>query len=298
VWPAARRRAGRRRWAATHEAAAARAGTRLPPTWIASSGPADPAAPPLASQLLPVNAPPRLPRADPPTISFISAMNHRATLFLALAAVGLAMCNAQAACTFYKPLNGTETKCWPSTEQVPARAPAASPWPLLPLPAGCPAPRSPRIPITSQCLPDSLGQLTALGSLRLDKCCCLQQLPESLVQLSALCSLCLDHCTRLQQLPESLGRLSALRSLELRGCKSLVELPQSLGRLQALRSLDLRWCRGLKRLPNSLGPLTALSSLNLGGCSGLVELPESLPVSAAGAAAAEPERVQQPRGAA
>jgi hypothetical protein len=67
-------------------------------------------------------------------------MNHRATLFLALAAVGLAMCNAQAACTFYKPLNGTETKCWPSTEQVPARAPAASPWPLLPLPAGCPAP--------------------------------------------------------------------------------------------------------------------------------------------------------------
>jgi hypothetical protein len=51
-------------------------------------------------------------------------MKHAA--LVALVALALAAtCQAQS-CTYYKPKNGTEAKCWPSMTQLDAMAPPAS----------------------------------------------------------------------------------------------------------------------------------------------------------------------------
>ncbi len=56
--------------------------------------------------------------------------------------------------------------------------------------------------------------------------CSSEHLPESLGQLSALRCLALSWCSGLVELPESLGQLPALTSLVLEGCRGLQRLPE------------------------------------------------------------------------
>ncbi len=126
------------------------------------------------------------------------------------------------------------------------------------------------------CLPESLGQLTALQRLILSSNSQLSRLPESLGQLAALISLDLSSCETLRTLPASVGQLGALRELSLRFCSNLTMLPESLELLGCLQVLDLEGCNQLALLPERWGRQPPLETLNLRLCHSLTFLPESL----------------------
>ena len=109
-------------------------------------------------------------------------------------------------------------------------------------------------------LPESLGQLTRLQSLKLSGNQLLT-LPESLGQLSRLRLLDLSH-NRLTTLPESLGELKQLQQLYLTH-NQLTSLPESLGELKQLQQLYLAHNQ-LTSLPASLSQLTHLSWFQIG----------------------------------
>jgi len=126
------------------------------------------------------------------------------------------------------------------------------------------------------CLPESIGQLTALRELELDHCESLTCLPEPLGRLPALEKLTFGCCYRLTCLPESLGQLAALQTLSVQYCRALTCMPESLGQLAALKALNLSCCTALTCMPESLGQLAALKVLNLRCCTALTCLPGSL----------------------
>ena len=83
-------------------------------------------------------------------------------------------------------------------------------------------PSSPRCPALPQVdcnklrsLPASLGQLSALQSLRVSECP-LRQLPDSITELAQLDSLEASSC-QLQQLPSGIGCLTGLTLLSVGG---------------------------------------------------------------------------------
>ena len=120
-------------------------------------------------------------------------------------------------------------------------------------------------------LPESLGQLTQLQSLKLSSNQ-LMALPELLGQLTQLRTLNLSR-NQLTALPESLGQLTQLQTLNLIG-NQLTALPESLGQLTQLQTLNLS-NNQLTVLPESLGQLSQLQSLSV-EFNQLTELPESL----------------------
>ena len=150
-------------------------------------------------------------------------------------------------------------------------------------------------------LPDTLGNLSNLEELILDKCKSLLGLPASICHLQlnlwniqmreckattelphnigncvALRHLSLPKCMSLTTLPDSIGNLSNLEDMILTKCKLLTSLPESIGRCTMLSLLDLRNCKKLVHLPASLGQLHMLRSLDLSTCKTLEELPESI----------------------
>ena len=58
--------------------------------------------------------------------------------------------------------------------------------------------------------------------------------PESVGNLGALLTLKLNGCTKLTTLPESVGNLGALHTLDLSGCFYLKTLPASVSQLTQL----------------------------------------------------------------
>ncbi|KAF8061911.1 RUN1 [Scenedesmus sp. PABB004] len=139
-------------------------------------------------------------------------------------------------------------------------------------------------------LPESLGQLGALTKLVIDVAANphpeyepavfppspLTALPDSLGALTALASLRLRGCDRLSALPESIGGLGAcLTELELVGVHGLAALPKEIGQLGALRRLRIEGAGALERLPDALGGLGSLTLII--GCHGVVELLPELP---------------------
>jgi Leucine-rich repeat (LRR) protein len=150
-------------------------------------------------------------------------------------------------------------------------------------------------------LPDTLGNLSNLEELILDKCKSLLGLPASICRLQlnlwniqmreckamtelplgigsclSLRHLSLPKCMSLTTLPDSIGNLSNLEDLILTKCKLLTSLPQSIGGCAMLSLLDLRNCKKLVHLPVTLGHLQMLRSLDLSTCKTLKELPESI----------------------
>jgi hypothetical protein len=73
-----------------------------------------------------------------------------------------------------------------------------------------------------QQLPDTIGQLTALGSLDLLMCSSLQQLPDTFGQLTALTRLSIAYCKTLQYLPAGMHLLKGIGKLDKRGCSGVV----------------------------------------------------------------------------
>ena len=120
-------------------------------------------------------------------------------------------------------------------------------------------------------LPESLGQLMQLQTLKLDNNK-LTALPESLGQLKQLQSLSLGN-NRLTALPECLGQLKQLQSLDVSG-NQLTVLSESLGKLTQLRWLDLAYNQ-LTELPEWFGQLTQLRIVDVLG-NQITRLPDSM----------------------
>jgi hypothetical protein len=125
-------------------------------------------------------------------------------------------------------------------------------------------------------LPECLGSLAQLTTLRLSYCSDLTSLPNCLESLAQLTTLDLCGCRGLLFLPNWLGSLAQLTTLDLSSCSGLTSLPECLGRLTQLTTLNLSCCSGLTSLPNCLESLAQLTTLDLCGCRGLTSLPECL----------------------
>ena len=120
-------------------------------------------------------------------------------------------------------------------------------------------------------LPESIGQLTQLQTLRLQNNR-LTTLPDSIGRLTQLQQLAL-FSNQLTVLPESIGGLNQLQVLYLFDNR-LTGLPESIGRLTQVRELWLD-NNQLTALPESIGQLTKLRELSLSN-NQLTALPESI----------------------
>ncbi|XP_020600059.1 LOW QUALITY PROTEIN: putative disease resistance protein RGA4 [Phalaenopsis equestris] len=122
-----------------------------------------------------------------------------------------------------------------------------------------------------QSLPSSLGRLSSLEILRIEKVPQLQQLlhiPASLKEL------CLEYLESLQCLPSSLSTMSSLSRLNLNSnplLKSLPDLPSS------LNSLSLWELDNLECLPSSLPAISSLKHIHIVRIPLLKSLPELPP---------------------
>jgi len=140
-----------------------------------------------------------------------------------------------------------------------------------------------------EALPNSIGNLSNLKTLRLDYCKNLKELPMAFGNLQSLNYLraegtsffCLpnsfsnllnlevlhlNYCMNLHDLPPSISGLVKLRELYV-GENKVEKLPEDIGQLESLKVLNLAGCKHLKTLPESFGRLKALNHLNISGCS-------------------------------
>ncbi|XP_065873146.1 disease resistance protein RPV1-like [Euphorbia lathyris] len=125
-------------------------------------------------------------------------------------------------------------------------------------------------------LPGSIGYLKSLRELNLSHCSKLEVLPESFEHLSSLLTLNLQNCESLKSLPESIGNLESLEKLDMLGCSQLESLPEYIGHLNSLLFWSSQDCKNLKNFSSTIFGLRSLKELNMSGCSKLEELPEEL----------------------
>lgn len=138
--------------------------------------------------------------------------------------------------------------------------------------------------VTASELPDSIGEMTNLQSLRLEAPN-LETLPSSIGKLQNLQKLSLyggnrenhdrnvPNAPKFTHFPESLGDLKHLRELTVYGMP-LASLPESFGKLQEVRRVFIAHC-DLVGLPESIGGCERLEFLKLPD-NPLRSLPESL----------------------
>ncbi|KAF8022924.1 hypothetical protein BT93_F0439 [Corymbia citriodora subsp. variegata] len=113
-----------------------------------------------------------------------------------------------------------------------------------------------------QSWPDSLGNLTCLLTLRMEKLELLE-LPDSIGEIPSLQELSLSDSS-VQKLPESIGKLKSLVELNL--CRTnIIELPNSIGELKRLKRLLMESCK-LGKLPKAIGMLKQLEYLEASDC--------------------------------
>lgn len=124
-------------------------------------------------------------------------------------------------------------------------------------------------------VPDSIGYLSRLVDLDLERCHNLRSLPSNICNLRALERLNLQWSSNFEGLPEDFGNIECLR--ELFAAETAIEkIPNSIGRMRRLVELDLGNCMNLKNLPTSICNMRSLERLNLSGCSDLEGLPDKL----------------------
>jgi hypothetical protein len=113
-------------------------------------------------------------------------------------------------------------------------------------------------------VPESLGQLRSVESLRIELCDCGDDpLPSTLGMLTALKSLEIER-SEIAKVPSTIGELVNLRSLSLRQT-SIRELPSSISGCKDLEELDCSECHDLAAIPRQIGGLGKLKSLSLDG---------------------------------
>jgi len=143
-------------------------------------------------------------------------------------------------------------------------------------------------------LPDELGSLQNLTSLKIFCCPELEALPSTLSNLQNLSLLEISACSALKRLPTDLQKLENLETLSLNMCpelcsietfprhveclkiknlSSLRALPSQIGDLSDLTTLIIGDCHNLVEIPSEIGRLGRLSYLDISHCAGLPELP-------------------------
>ncbi len=127
-------------------------------------------------------------------------------------------------------------------------------------------------------LPDSIGQYSALMSLRV---CChsLERVPDGIWQLTGLEALVLASDRHTRSHWESLCLMTRLTRLELPDC-SLSALPDSISSLRGLQCLNLSGNIAIQCLPEGIAKMSRLQQLSLAGCTSLQTLPVTLGQSA------------------
>ncbi|KAJ1273941.1 hypothetical protein BS78_05G024400 [Paspalum vaginatum] len=143
-------------------------------------------------------------------------------------------------------------------------------------------------------VPESLGSLASLQSLRLTNCSKIRKLLECLGAIGSLQKLSIWNCFHLSSLPQSMGQLTSLQELWIGSCHALHQLPECLGELSSLRTLHLEdlgniksfpqslqylkiaECDALHELPRGLGDLRSLCKLNINGVPSVTCFPKSM----------------------
>eukprot|EP00531_Pseudo-nitzschia_arenysensis_P004464 CAMPEP_0116144100 /NCGR_PEP_ID=MMETSP0329-20121206/15810_1 /TAXON_ID=697910 /ORGANISM="Pseudo-nitzschia arenysensis, Strain B593" /LENGTH=513 /DNA_ID=CAMNT_0003639477 /DNA_START=101 /DNA_END=1642 /DNA_ORIENTATION=- len=110
-------------------------------------------------------------------------------------------------------------------------------------------------------LPISIGKLTKLRALVIQKAPLLRSLPESIGDLTSLQKIILQD-SGIQSLPNSIGNLNKLRCLSLDRNLFLETLPDSIGDLASLTAMSMERS-GIKSLPDSVGNLSIMTYCNL-----------------------------------
>jgi Leucine-rich repeat (LRR) protein len=88
-------------------------------------------------------------------------------------------------------------------------------------------------------LPDAIGDLSALTTLRLEKLVALEELPGSVGRLAAMQRLEIESCG-LKALPTGIAGLAQLEFLSLTDCWKLTHLGEGVGGLQSLQARVLK----------------------------------------------------------
>ncbi|KAL8090596.1 hypothetical protein AgCh_039879 [Apium graveolens] len=121
-------------------------------------------------------------------------------------------------------------------------------------------------------LPDSIGRLSKLVTLRLSYNKNLRTLPDTICSLRALEVLDINGCKSLEALPIQLGNIESLKQFNAE-CLTVSKLPDSIGRLSKLVELRLSFNIKLKTLPDTMSNLRALEVLHIQNCYSLETLP-------------------------
>ncbi|XP_074338508.1 disease resistance protein Roq1-like isoform X2 [Apium graveolens] len=124
-------------------------------------------------------------------------------------------------------------------------------------------------------VPISIGCLSKLVVLKLNKCKNLKFLPSTICNLRKLEHLILYGCSYLEELPCELGEMKSLSLLSIE-FTAITSLPESIGHLCEFSELFLHSCKKLRSLPSSICNLTAIKCLDLNHCSNLKELPANI----------------------
>ncbi|XP_055801788.1 receptor-like protein 7 [Solanum dulcamara] len=112
-------------------------------------------------------------------------------------------------------------------------------------------------------LPDSIGNLSSLNILNLQRCEFSGSIPDSLGTLSSLNSLYLAGCQLSGSIPDSIGNLTQIRQLDLANNHFTGHIPSTILNLTHLQSLDLSSNSLSGPLPSTILNLTHLQSLDL-----------------------------------
>jgi Leucine-rich repeat (LRR) protein len=111
-------------------------------------------------------------------------------------------------------------------------------------------------------LPESIGKLKKLRTLKLSSFSQLKTLPDSIGDCQMLSTLDLNHCRAFEDLPNSIGRNKSLSVLRLVSTR-IRRLPSGITTLENLEYLRIKQSYKLVGLPEGIGNLTNLKELDL-----------------------------------